>query len=419
MRDRLLRFVGNLRDRGVGISVAESLDAARAVGVVGVEREPLREALAACLVKDEVDRPLFDNVFDEDFPLVARTGRGRRGHHGDRGGGGEGATRSIGSGVGEASGMPGARATVDRRDGCTRARGEPDPSCVSAGRAASRRRQVDHENAERKESRDMRRHAQHARRKADREDGEREGLPLGHGLRQRELVRKPFREYTPSDVEGSEEVVRILARELRGRLARRLRVSPRGRLDFRRTLRRAASTGGTPMHLLFRGPRPGRPGLVALCDVSGSVAAVSTYLLGLIAPATRFFRWVETFVYVDHLCPASFEDGRLVPHTRLDLYAASDFGQVLAEYCAGPVSRLDRNSVFLVLGDARNNRRPPRVRLLADIRARSRAVYWLNPETAARWNTGDSVIAQYQRHCTAVVECGNLGVLVETLGRIL
>jgi uncharacterized protein with von Willebrand factor type A (vWA) domain len=124
-------------------------------------------------------------------------------------------------------------------------------------------------------------------------------------------------------------------------------------------------------------------------------------------------------VYVDHLCPASFENGHLVPHRPLDLYAPSNFGQVLVEYCAGPVNRLDRNSVFLVLGDGRNNRRPPQARLLADIRGRVRAVYWLNPEMANRWNSGDSVIAQYARHCTAVVECCNLSALVEALCRIL
>ena len=128
---------------------------------------------------------------------------------------------------------------------------------------------------------------------------------------------------------------------------------------------------------------------------------------------------METFVYVDHLCSASFENGHLVPHAPVDFHAASDFGQVLVEYCAGPVNRLDRNSIFLVLGDARNNRQPPRARLLADIRARSRAVYWLNPEPARRWNTGDSVIAQYARYSTAVVECCNLATLVEALARAL
>src|SRR5206468_2978202 len=48
MRARILDFVQTLRARGgVEVSVAESLDALVAVAAVGVEREPMREALAA------------------------------------------------------------------------------------------------------------------------------------------------------------------------------------------------------------------------------------------------------------------------------------------------------------------------------------------------------------------------------------
>ena len=79
MRERIHVFVQALRARGMEISVAEALDAMRAVAAAGVEREVLREALAACLVKDESDRPTFDPLFDELFPAVGAAGEeGRR-----------------------------------------------------------------------------------------------------------------------------------------------------------------------------------------------------------------------------------------------------------------------------------------------------------------------------------------------------
>src|SRR5213593_4057323 len=91
MRSRILGFVQALRAEGIDVSLAETMDAARAVAAAGVEREVLRESLAACLVKDEGDRPVFDRLFDASFPLVggerARggerprpAGRGPRGH---------------------------------------------------------------------------------------------------------------------------------------------------------------------------------------------------------------------------------------------------------------------------------------------------------------------------------------------------
>ena len=97
MRARILAFVQALRDNGMDVSVAEVLDAVAAVAAAGVEREVLREALAACLVKAEGDRPPFDALFEQMFPLGGRDddGPGRRRRRASGGGAGErpGSTR--------------------------------------------------------------------------------------------------------------------------------------------------------------------------------------------------------------------------------------------------------------------------------------------------------------------------------------
>jgi len=63
LRDELLRFVSQLRGAGVRISIAETLDAMNAIVAAGLERAPMREALAATLIKDEDDRHIFDELF--------------------------------------------------------------------------------------------------------------------------------------------------------------------------------------------------------------------------------------------------------------------------------------------------------------------------------------------------------------------
>src|SRR5881409_1801329 len=79
MRARILGFVQALRDHGVEVSLAETMDAVAAVAAAGIEREVLRESLAATLVKDEGERPGFDRIFDVMFPLVGAAGEpGRR-----------------------------------------------------------------------------------------------------------------------------------------------------------------------------------------------------------------------------------------------------------------------------------------------------------------------------------------------------
>ncbi|HTJ10285.1 MAG TPA: hypothetical protein VL393_11415, partial [Candidatus Binataceae bacterium] len=80
----LLRFVGELRAAQVPVSVAETLDAMRAVVAAGLaDRVRVREALAAALIKDEADRLSFDEVFARFFGAGAGAARdaGRPGAH--------------------------------------------------------------------------------------------------------------------------------------------------------------------------------------------------------------------------------------------------------------------------------------------------------------------------------------------------
>ncbi|PNG22049.1 hypothetical protein C1J00_11640, partial [Streptomyces cahuitamycinicus] len=67
--ERLTSLVGALRAHGVRIGTGESVDAARAIGELGLaDRELLREGLAATLLHGPGQRQVFDPVFDLYFP---------------------------------------------------------------------------------------------------------------------------------------------------------------------------------------------------------------------------------------------------------------------------------------------------------------------------------------------------------------
>jgi hypothetical protein len=73
----------------------------------------------------------------------------------------------------------------------------------------------------------------------------------------------------------------------------------------------------------------------------------------------------------------------------------------------------------LILGDARNNYRAANTWVLADLRRLAKRVYWLNPEPAEQWGSGDSIAPDYALHIHKMVECRNLRQLstfVEELG---
>src|SRR5262250_1425185 len=198
MRARILDFIQALRDGGVDVSVAETLDAVAAVAAAGVEREVLRESLAAALVKDEGDRPAFDALFEAMFPLVGATSgeAGRKRRRAESGG----APRAAG-GAGAGDGRGGRREEP---------RAEPAPARPHGGEP----RRAGETIANR----------------------ERERPRAGRAARAARVLALRFAEFTSRDVEEARALVRELGRRLRARLARRQRAARRGRLDFRRTI---------------------------------------------------------------------------------------------------------------------------------------------------------------------------------------
>jgi uncharacterized protein len=86
----------------------------------------------------------------------------------------------------------------------------------------------------------------------------------------------------------------------------------------------------------------------------------------------------------------------------------SDYGNSLESFLNRYGKQLTPRTTVIITGDARNNYRPPRDRVLADIAGAARAVVWLNPEPQAYWDTGDSAMSHYSAHCTSVHEVRTL-----------
>jgi uncharacterized protein with von Willebrand factor type A (vWA) domain len=74
--DRTCRSWARCAGAGLPVSMAESLDAGRAVAVIDLlDREQLRAAYAATVVKHAAHRPPFDRLFDLWWPPAIGDGR--------------------------------------------------------------------------------------------------------------------------------------------------------------------------------------------------------------------------------------------------------------------------------------------------------------------------------------------------------
>ncbi len=422
----LLRFVGELRLAGVPVSVAETLDAMRAVAAAGLaDRARVREALATALVKDEADRASFEEVFARFFGPGTETAR-EAGHPGAR--------RRLAAATGEGRGEQGtsdrARPERVRSDAMPRGsaqHGAPSPAeaepkaagaqALAAFGDAPGPGAAESAHAEVSVLRDAALRGERAPKIDAGIEAEEPGSDARRQAALRRAQRTPFAAYTDLEYEAARDALAPLARRFRLRLGRRLHAAPRGRVDFRRTIRASLQRGGAMAELRFRSRRPRHADLLILSDVSGSVRYCSALMLELVAGAYGHFRRVRSFVFIDRLAEAEFVGGHVVTEPALDLYARSDFGRVLSQIWEQRSELLSRTTLMVILGDGRNNRRPARADLLRDLRRLCRAVVWLTPEPDERWGTGDSAIHQYARAVDAVHRCANLGELERSLER--
>ena len=224
-------------------------------------------------------------------------------------------------------------------------------------------------------------------------------------------------------------VVAPLARTLATRLAARRRRSRAGEIDLRKTLRKSMNTGGVPIDVVLRKPRPARPELVVLCDVSGSVAGFSHFTLLLVHALRQQFSRVRVFAFIDttdevtHLFGPEADLALAVQRITREsgVYTRdghSDYGNAFTSFTENYPTVLSPRSSLLVLGDGRNNYRNPEVEVLHRMVTESRHAHWLNPEPRHLWGSGDSAVPRYQDVIT-MHECRNAKQLAEVIDGLL
>ena len=224
-------------------------------------------------------------------------------------------------------------------------------------------------------------------------------------------------------------VVAPLARSLATRLAARRRRSRAGSIDLRKTLRKSMSTGGVPIDVVLRKPRPARPELVVLCDVSGSVAGFSHFTLLLVHALRQQFSRVRVFAFVDttdevtHLFGPDADLAVAIQRITREagVYTRdghSDYGNAFVSFTENFPGVLSPRSSLLILGDGRTNYRNPAVDTLTHLVSASRHAHWLNPEPRHLWGSGDSAVPRYEDVIT-MHECRSARQLATVIDRLL
>src|SRR5436190_19279543 len=399
MIDLIAGFIQELRAAGLPVSLTENLDAMEAIRFIPLEdREAFKYALGATLVKNNAHWKAFETIFEVYFSLrgsefnidgdgadelegmIRRMLEGEPQQQDGKGGGMEGMTpeqlaemlyRAL-MNADDAMIRAIARQAVTRFSGM-----EPGRPVGGTYYLYRTLRQLDLEGllermmgaAEREADGGMTpleerlaRDEYEARIDQLRKEVEAEIRRRLVADRGAQAMAKTLRKPLPEDIDfmhaTRDELAALLraiyplTRKLAVRLARKRRHGRKGPLDFRNTMRHSLSYGGVPAEPKFRYPRPAKPEIMVIADISGSVAAFARFTLQLVYAISSQFSRVRAFVFIDGI-------------------------DEVTQFFEG----------------------------IEDI---TEAVHRVNPEPRSYWDTGDSIVSEYSIHCDGAFECRNL-----------
>lgn len=471
MPTELVRFIELLRNHDLRVSPAETLDAVAVADILGyTNRQQLRDGLAMALAKTPEEDSVFRQCFDRYFSQYPGQSEQTRDAH-------EQAVESL-SDITNTAPADDREVSADHPDDTVLERAAEDYEPLAAllqtpllhqlrdshrgalslaittagkqtglqdiqiftqksqytrrmlealGETQLRNTLLDLEQRNSPASEALRRYRDILREQV-REHVEHEYLVHAEGRNQRfmdELLMKTrLSNLEQRHLDRVRTLVRRMARQLTDRHARRQTRYRRGHLDMGRTLRRSVASDGVLFETHWRRVKKQRPQVLAICDVSGSVAAYAKFLLLFLYSLQDTLPRVRSFAFSSHLGEVSglFREHPLERAIELVNWrygGATDYGNSLLDFAHLAMQDIDSRTTVIVLGDARNNHGEPRLDILRDIGQRCRRLIWLNPESRRAWGTGDSEMLRYRSACHLVAPCGNLAQLCRAIDQVL
>jgi len=456
LEKNIVRFVQILRRLGVPVNPAETLDGLAALELVDLaDRSQVKTALKAALVKSWTHQPLFDLAFDLFFlppeQLAGRIGERRR------------AAQARQAEAKEASAelrfqdQP-LHLTREQLETYTRLADAQQERLMEFLAESSAGNKVDSSFRPLIES-IVKGHLDRWRRKMNLDrrgqgrltgdetldtviEGTLDGL-VGAG--DGSLLHVDMKDIAEADVGRATRLIRRLARRLATRLSRRYRESyKRRRPNIRRTIRANIKYGGALFDLRYRERKIARPRLLLICDVSGSMARYTAFILEFILGLAAAVSGVEAFVFSEELervserlnasravsrkegaaagAPGgSAGGGTAAPGEGLTGAAAeiigrsrvwgkgTDLGAALDTLFAEHERLLTRDTVVIIVSDTKTLSAGRTASLLARMRLRVKEILWLNTLPREQWEDHRTV-GLFARH-TNMHECYTLAHL--------
>jgi uncharacterized protein with von Willebrand factor type A (vWA) domain len=455
MEERIIEFVRGLRMAGVRISLAESLDALQAIGVLGIsEKRIFRESLRTTLIKESADFAVFEELFPLYFcsggPLMQSALEDLS----------QGEREILKAALAEMSGRlqqlldwltGGDGPTKEELEELARRSGASWANSPGEARWVSRRllRQLGYKHLEDQigqlldKLQEMGMSSEaiekllgivEANKEALAEQvSQQVGLQIARDRSDRardfhgsDLMHKPFQSLTEAEAKQLRIESQRLVAQLRSRAALRRKRGKNGKFDSKGTIRANQRYGGVPFEIKFKKKKL-KPSLVLICDVSTSMRPVVEFMLHIIYELQDQVAKARSFAFNADMEEISVTlSGNRPSDAVAEVlygippgYYATDLGHSLDSFFKKWSDAVSNRTSVIILGDGRNNYNSPRIDLMKHLQKRAKRLFWFNPEHRRQWGTGDSDMLEYEPLCDSVYQVRNLAQLSSAVDELL
>ncbi len=432
----IVRFAYLLKGEGMRIGSSEVIDALNALQVIPLgEREKVKAALKATMVKKSADRETFDRVFDHFFtgPEIKEEFRQQRREKIELFQQKMEEAEGVFTFRGEQLELSEKEKTVyscmpekekkrlqdflqmnESRD-TLHPEYRPFLESLVKGRLNFWYSQLHREVSEEADQQDM----------GDEDLNAIRDAAGGEGKGGRSILTEDMRHIARKDLPQATALIRRMTRLLVTRISRRYRISKNRRvLDLRSTIRHSIQYGGAPFKLKYRSRRVKKPRLLLICDVSGSMIRYTAFVLQFIYGLNAAVQHIESFTFSEDLerVTSHFQEGGDFDRIMSSLVKeSSQWGggtslhRALRTLGDRHAEDLTSNTIVIIVSDTRTVRHQDAQKEMGKLKEQVKEVVWLNTLPQEMWNQYSTV--QAFKKVTSMFPCNTLADLEQVMSK--
>jgi uncharacterized protein len=214
--------------------------------------------------------------------------------------------------------------------------------------------------------------------------------------REAEVLSRDLKKITAEEWPEVTRLIRRLSQRLASQVTRRYRADRRrGGLEMRATLRKNLRYGGVLVERSYRRRRRGRPRIILLCDISGSMLKYAEFIWQFVYGLSTVVSGIKTFAFGEALIPLpgnlkkgkTFEDmvKEALNLSGKEWGGGTNLANALASLKQSFPDTLSKQTLLVIVSDAQTLEGEKAAVLLSEIHRHVREVLWLNTLPQRRW----------------------------------